>query len=45
MEIAKFRALAQSALSQREQKSPSDGKVCGCVCRSNSTMDYGSANL
>jgi len=44
MEKSIFRALAQSALNEREQKSLSGGNVCGCACRSNSTMDNGSAN-
>ena len=34
MENSIFRALAQSALNKREQKSLSGGNVCGCACRS-----------
>lgn len=41
MERSIFRALAQTALSEREQKSLSGGNVCGCACRSNSSIDNG----
>lgn len=40
----KFSALAQKALNEREMQSLSGGNVCGCACRSNSTMDNGTAN-
>ena len=44
MDVTKFQSLAQSAMNEREMKSLSGGNVCGCACRSNSTMDNGSAN-
>lgn len=44
MDVAKFQSLAQSAMNEREMRSLSGGNVCGCACRSNSTMDNGSAN-
>ena len=44
MDLTKFQDTAQSAMNEREMKSLSGGNVCGCACRSNSTMDNGSAN-
>lgn len=44
MDLTKYQDLAQSAMNEREMKSLSGGNVCGCACRSNSTMDNGSAN-
>lgn len=42
MDLTKYQDLAQSAMNEREMKSLSGGNVCGCACRSNSTMDNGS---
>ena len=44
MDVPKFQSLARSAMNEREMRSLSGGNVCGCACRSNSTMDNGSAN-
>lgn len=44
MDAKKFQSLAQSAMNEREMRSLSGCNVCGCVCRSNSIMDNGSAN-
>lgn len=44
MEESISRALAQSALRERKQKSFYGGYVCGCACRSNSTIYSGFAN-
>lgn len=39
MKSLKFSALAQNALNEREMNALAGGNVCGCACRSNSTMD------
>ena len=44
MKTLKFSALAQNALNEREMNALAGGNVCGCACRSNSTMDNGTAN-
>lgn len=44
MKTLKFSALAQNALDEREMNALAGGNVCGCACRSNSTMDNGTAN-
>lgn len=44
MDVPKFQSLARNAMNEREMRSLSGGNVCGCACRSNSTMDNGSAN-
>ena len=45
MKTLKFSALAQNALNEREMNALAGGNVCGCACRSNSTMDNGTAKL
>lgn len=44
MKKLKFNTLAQHALNEREMNSLAGGNVCGCACRTNATMDNGTAN-
>lgn len=44
MKTLKLSALARNALNEREVSALAGGNVCGCACRTNSTMDDGTAN-
>jgi len=44
MKNLKFSALAQNALNERKMNSLTGGSACGCACRSNSSIDNGTAN-